>query len=93
MEPSMVRGSFGEEKECLVFFFVFFAFSRATPTAYGGSQAKGWNIALATSLHTATQDPSHVCDLHHSSRQRQILNLLSKGRDQTRNLMVPSLIC
>ena len=31
----------------------------------------------------ATQDPSHVCDLHHSSWQRRILNLLSKARDQT----------
>ena len=29
---------------------------------------------------TATQDPSHVCNLHHSSRQRQILNPLSKSR-------------
>ena len=25
------------------------------------------------------QDPSHIYDLHHSSRQRQILNPLSKG--------------
>ena len=25
----------------------------------------------------ATQDPSHLCDLHHSSRQRQMLNPLS----------------
>ena len=41
---------------------------------------------------TATRDPSHVCDLHHSSRQRQILNLLSKARDPIRNLMVPSQI-
>uniref|UniRef100_A0A8D0PQP5 Uncharacterized protein n=1 Tax=Sus scrofa TaxID=9823 RepID=A0A8D0PQP5_PIG len=38
---------------------------------------------------TATQDLSHVCDLHHSSRQRRILNPLSEARDQTRNLMVP----
>ena len=33
------------------------------------------------------QDLSHVCDLHHSSRQRQILNPLSEARDQTRILM------
>ena len=26
---------------------------------------------------TATPDPSHVCDLHHSSRQHQILDPLS----------------
>ena len=35
---------------------------------------------------TATPDPSHIFDLHHSSRQCQILNPLSKARDQTRNL-------
>ena len=45
---------------------------------------------LAYARATATQDPSHVCDLHHSSQQRQILNPLSKARDRTRNLMVPS---
>ena len=32
--------------------------------------------------------PSLVCDLHHSSRQRQILNLLSKAGDWIWNLMV-----
>ena len=42
---------------------------------------------------TATRDPSHVCDLHHSSRQRWILNPLSGARDRTRNLIVPSRIC
>jgi len=41
---------------------------------------------------TATQDPSHIFDLHHSSRQRRILNPLSEARDQTHNLMVPSRI-
>ena len=30
---------------------------------------------------TATPDPSHICDLHHSSWQHQILNPLSKARD------------
>ena len=32
---------------------------------------------------TAMPDPSHVCDLHQSSWQRQILNPLSEARDQT----------
>ena len=41
---------------------------------------------------TATQDPSRVCDLHHSSWQRQILNPLRQARDRTCNLMVPSRI-
>ena len=35
------------------------------------------------------RDPSFVCDLHHSSRQRWILRPLSEARDRTRNLMVP----
>ena len=48
---------------------------------------------LAYSTATATQDPSHIWDLHHSSWQRQILNPLSKARDQTCNLMVPGRIC
>ena len=30
---------------------------------------------------TAMQDPSHVCNLHHSSRQCGILNPLSEARD------------
>ena len=39
-----------------------------------------------------TLDPSHICDLHHSSQQHRILNPLSKARDQTHNLMVPCLM-
>ena len=41
---------------------------------------------------TATQHPSRICNLHDSSRQRQILNPLSKARARTHNLMVPSRI-
>ena len=36
---------------------------------------------------TAMWDPSHICKLHHSSRQCQIPNLLSNARDQTCILM------
>ena len=36
---------------------------------------------------TATQYPSRICDLHHSSLQHRILNPLSEGRDQTHILM------
>ena len=36
---------------------------------------------LAYSRATAMLDPSRVCDPHHSSQQRQILNPLSKARD------------
>ena len=41
---------------------------------------------------TATQDLSHVCDIHHSSPQHWIFNPLSEARDQTCNLMVTSWI-
>ena len=37
-------------------------------------------------------DPSHVCDLYHSSWQHQSLNRLSEARDRTCNLVVPSQI-
>ena len=36
---------------------------------------------LAYTTATETQDPSLVCDLHHSSKQHQILNPLSDTRD------------
>ena len=35
---------------------------------------------LAYTMATAMQDPSHICDLHHSSRQCWILNPLSEAR-------------
>ena len=39
---------------------------------------------------TATPEPSLFCDLHHSSQQHRILNLLSWARDQTCILMETS---
>ena len=70
-------------------FFLLFFFFRATPTAYGSSQAKGRIGAVAASLHHSTTmwDPSHICDLHHSSQQCRIPDPLSKARDQTGILM------
>ena len=42
---------------------------------------------------TAMPDPSHVCDLQHSSWQCQsLINPLSDARNQTHNLIVPSQI-
>ena len=43
-------------------------------------------LQLAYTTATATQDLSHVCNLHQSSQQCQILNPLSKAMDQTRIL-------
>ena len=42
--------------------------------------------------HSNAPDPSHVCDLYHSSWQHWIPNPLSKARDGTCNLSVPSQI-
>ena len=44
--------------------------------AYEKTQARGQIGIAAPGLHQshATQDLSRVCDLHYSSRQRQILN-------------------
>ena len=66
-------------------FFVFCPF-KAAPAAYGGSQARSRIGA------TATPDLSHVCILHHSSRQHRIFNPLSEARGWNCNLMVPSQI-
>ena len=63
--------------------------ARATPAAYGSSQARGRMAAIAACLH---HSHSNVCDLHHSSIQCWILNPLSKARDRTCNLTVPSWI-
>ena len=41
----------------------------------------------------ATWDLSHVCKLHHNSRQCRILNPLNKARDQTCNLMNTNWVC
>ena len=51
----------------------------------------GVQLELQLQAYTiATQDPSWVCDLHHSSWECQILNPLSEARDQTCVLMVIS---
>ena len=47
----------------------------------------------AYAIATATSDLSRVCDLHHSSRQGQILNPLNEARDRTQILMDTSQIC
>ena len=44
-----------------------------------GVESKLQLPACATA--TAMPDPSRVCDLHHNSRHRRILNPLSKARD------------
>ena len=81
-----------------LFLFLFFPLLfRAAPAAYGSSQARNQIGAAAASLHhshsNAGWDLSHVCDLHHSSRQRRIPISLSGARYQTYILMDTSWIC
>ena len=78
----------------LSFFFFFLFLVKATPMASGSSQARDWiRTAAAGHSHSHSNwDPSHVCDLYHRSRQRQILNPLSEARDQTCILMDTSWI-
>ena len=66
-------------------FFFFGLLFRAAPTAHGSSQT--WvELELQLAAYapaTATVGLSCICDLHHSSRQCWILNLLSRDRDPT----------
>ena len=48
---------------------------------------------LALTISTAMRGPSHVCNLHHSSQQHQILSPLSEARDWTHVLMDTSRVC
>ena len=73
-----------------LFFFFFFCFSflfRATPADMEVPRLGVESDLQMPAYATATQDLSHICDLHHSSRQRRIPNPLSKSRDGTRIVM------
>ena len=71
----------------LSFFFSFFG--PHPRHIYGGSrlEVKSELQLPAYTIATARQDPSQVCNLHHSSWQCQILNPLSKAKDPTCILM------
>ena len=87
----------------IAFFIVLFSFSfsffllfRAAPCGIWRFPGQGSNQSCSCwptpAPATATSDPSHVFDLHHSSRLPPILNPLSKARDRTCSVMVPSRI-
>ena len=72
---------FSDSVGCLLFCFVLLF--RATPVHM---EVPRIEIELelqlsAYSTNTAMPDLSHICSLHHSSQQCQILNPLSKARD------------
>ena len=70
------------------FIYLFMLF-KAVPAAYGSSQGRGGIGASATGLcHShSNSGSSHVCNLHHSSGQRQIPNPLSQARNPACILM------
>ena len=74
-----------------LFFYFYFYFCpfRATPVAYGSSQARDPVKAAAAGLHLSHSNArsSRICDLHQSSQQHRILNPLSEARDQTHILV------
>ena len=78
----------------IIIIIIIFSFSRAAPAAYGGSQARSPVGAVAANLRQSHSNAGSKLRLQptHSSRQRWVLNPLSKARDQTRSLMVPSQI-
>ena len=79
----------------LVFFFFSFVFLGPHP----------WHMEIprlgvkselqlpAYTTATAMPYPNCIFNLHHSSRQCQVLNPVIEARDKTCNLMVPSRIC
>ena len=78
------------EWQILSYFFCLFVFilgphPRHMEVPRLGVESELWPPAYTST--TATQDPSRVCNLHHSSWQHQILNSLSETRDQTHVLM------
>ena len=78
----------------LLLLFCLFAFSRATPLAYGSSQARGQMGAVATSLrqnHSNTGSDPHLCPAPQLTAMPDP-NPLIEARDQTCNLTVPSQI-
>ena len=82
MSPLLIPG---EED----WFFFFFFLLRAVPVAYGNFRlgVKSELQLLAYTTATATQDPSHLCNPHHSSQQCCILNPLREARDWTWDIM------
>ena len=78
---------------CLFTFFLFFLLGLHLPHMEVPRLGVESELQLlAYTAATAIWDPSHVYNLHHSSRGHWILNPLSKARDRTCILMDPSLV-
>ena len=74
----------------LLYFFFFFLWLRPWHIQVPGPGMESELQHQAYSTATVTPDRSHICDLHRSSRQHQILHPLGKARDRTCILMETS---
>ena len=89
-----------KSKIIIIFLYLFvlnsrifsFCVFRATPSAYGDSQASGLIRAVAAALNQSHSNMGSELHLQSTPQLNQILNPLSKARDGTCNLMVPSWI-
>ena len=78
---------------CFLFFYFLGLHLRHMEVSRLGVESEPQLPAYATAPATATPGPCCVCDLHHSSQPRQILNPLSGVRDGTSTLMDTSRVC
>ena len=62
--------------------FIFLPFLRPHPRHEEGPRL-GVELELQLPAYATTPDPSHVCNLHHSSRPCQIFNPLGPGVEST----------
>ena len=80
-----------KQAKFLLLFVCFFCFFGPHPQ-HTEVPGLGVESELAYTTASATPDPSHVCNLHHSSWPHRILHPRSEARDGTCNVMVPSWI-
>ena len=73
-----------------IYLFCLFAFSWAASAAYGGSQARVLIRATATGLHHSHSQARSELHLQPTPQLTTTPDPLSKTRDRTQNIMVPS---
>ena len=87
-EPGFLKADIFHRTSVDSFFFFFFFLGpnpRLMEVPRLGAESELQLPAYTTTI--TTQNPSHICDSHHSSWQRWILNPLSKAKDRTHLLM------
>ena len=85
MAPHLVNSTARILTLFFFFFFCLFVFLGPHPQHMEGPRlgVQSELLPLAYATGTAIPDLSRVCNLYHSSQQRQMLNPLSKSRDRT----------